>query len=286
MWIWNPSANNYGVYNSADADGIGTNSVTRYIAPMQGFFVEAANDGDLGMSNSIRVHDGAGNWFKNQQQQINNVNLIVTSQAGLGSDEILLEFGFFEKKNGARKIFSHVATSPSFYMNSAGEDLTVGYFTSPEETLMVPVNFTPGRDGDFTINCQLDRESFEMVWLEDKKEAYYMNLKEIPEYTFTAKVSDAADRFVLHFGTIDPQAKKELPASVYFNGNEVVIDLSLVDEHATVQVVDMSGRILLRQDIQGKTKNKIQIPMNNQIILVYVSTSSAFICKKILTTRL
>ena len=75
MWIWNPTANNYGVYNSADADGVGTNSVTRYIAPMQGYFVTASSAGNLSMNNDVRVHDGAGNWFKSIERQVGTVSL-------------------------------------------------------------------------------------------------------------------------------------------------------------------------------------------------------------------
>ncbi len=279
MWIWNPAANNYGVYNSVDADGIGTNSVTRYIAPMQGFFVEAANLGNLGMSNAVRTHEGAGNWFKNQAA--NNLNLIVSSDAGLGSDEIQLEFAYPEKGNGAKKLFSYVKTAPALYMTSGKEELSVGYFTTPDKTILVPVNFTPGADGDFSIACQFDTESFEMVWLEDRKVNYYSDMKVAPEYRFSAELSDRPDRFILHFGA-GPQTNREIPAHIYVDGNGIVVDLTLFDQDATVQLVDLSGRVLLKQHIQGKMKNKIQIPINTQIVLVNVSTSNAFICRKIL----
>ncbi|MCB2209079.1 MAG: hypothetical protein KQH67_12375 [Bacteroidetes bacterium] len=285
VWIWNPAANNYGVYNSADADGTGTNSVTRYIAPMQGFFVEAANDGNLGMSNSIRVHDGADNWFKNQQLQPNNVSVLVSSDAGLGSDEIRLEFGYPEKEHGAKKLFSYVTTAPSLYMPSALEDLTVGYFTTPDETVRVPVNFTPGAAGDFTMNCQFDTETFDMVWLEDRKENYYMDLKLIPEYRFSGTPSDHVDRFVLYFGAMSPQENRELPARIYYDGNKMVVDLSLVDQNANVQIVDLLGRVLLTATAEGKLTNTFTILTQKQILIVHVSTNSASISRKIFMNR-
>lgn len=285
MWIWNPSASNYGVYNSADADGIGTNSVTRYIAPMQGFFVEAASAGDLGMSNNVRVHDGAGNWFKNCQQQINNLNLIVTSEAGFGSDEILLEFAYATKEIGAKKLFSPVTTAPALYINSDGVDLTIGHFTTPDETLMVPVNFYAGKDGDFTINCQFDMDSYEMLWLEDSKENYFIDMKKTPEYSFSARVSDDDERFVLYFGALKTYKNKELPANIYYDGNSVVVDLSLVDNNAKAQIIDLSGRVLIKKDMKGKMINKIHLQQNNQIVLVYVRTSNALICRKISLNR-
>jgi hypothetical protein len=66
MWCWNTTANNYGVYNSADADGEGTNSVTRTIAPMQGYFVQAAGAGNLSMNIDVRVPGGAGNYSEEE----------------------------------------------------------------------------------------------------------------------------------------------------------------------------------------------------------------------------
>lgn len=56
MYIWNEAHDNYGVYNDASNVDNGTNGVTRYIAPMQGFFVVAANNGSFGFENDARVH--------------------------------------------------------------------------------------------------------------------------------------------------------------------------------------------------------------------------------------
>jgi hypothetical protein len=68
IYIWNDVAYNYGVYNSASTSDEGTLGVTRYIAPTQGFFVRAAQSGNLAMNNQVRVHQGAGNWLKRYWQ--------------------------------------------------------------------------------------------------------------------------------------------------------------------------------------------------------------------------
>ena len=39
MWIWNSEANNYGVLNSLDESGAGTNGITRYISSHAGFIL-------------------------------------------------------------------------------------------------------------------------------------------------------------------------------------------------------------------------------------------------------
>jgi hypothetical protein len=60
MWVWNPTANNYGEFNSAS--GVGTNLSLDSNPPMQECFVRSATSGSLLIDNSIFW---AGNWFKN-----------------------------------------------------------------------------------------------------------------------------------------------------------------------------------------------------------------------------
>ncbi len=170
-------------------------------------------------------------------------------------------------------------------MSFFGEDLSVGHFTTADETIMVPVHFSAGIDGNYTLNCQFDMSSFELVWLEDKKKDFFLDLKQSPNYWFDAETSDDADRFVLYFGAIDSYVNDELPARIFYDGNSIQLDLSLVDDDASAQVVDLSGRILLKQDLKGKMINKIQLPDNMQIVLVYVSTAEASICRKVLLHR-
>ncbi|NOR74611.1 MAG: hypothetical protein GQ525_05585, partial [Draconibacterium sp.] len=92
MWIWNPEASNYGVYNSGDASGIGTNSVTRYIAPMQGFFVRAESAGNMEASNDVRVHDATTAW-KSANINLNQIAAVVYSESDGTYDEVRLLFG-------------------------------------------------------------------------------------------------------------------------------------------------------------------------------------------------
>ena len=281
MWIWNPTANNYGVYNSADADGIGTNSVGRYIAPMQGFFVLAASTGDLGVSNAVRVHDGAGDWFKNKSIQENDISLSVISDAGFGSDEIVLRFGYPANEHGALKLFSHVKTAPGLFMTSGGEDLSVGYFTSPEEKLQVSVNFTAGKEGDFTLSFDFDYESFDFVWLEDRKENFFADVKQVSEYSFSAKTTDRSDRFVLHFEIARIQENKELPANIWFNGHELILDLTLVNDPTDIRIVDMLGRTVLNKNLTGGATHHLSLNTRNQILIVNARTKKAFVNRKI-----
>ncbi|MBV5343695.1 hypothetical protein JZU68_08885 [bacterium] len=69
IWIWSNTANNYGVYNSADLTDSGTNFSTRYISPNMGFFVKASNAGTFVFSNLARVSNESGSWLRVKTNQ-------------------------------------------------------------------------------------------------------------------------------------------------------------------------------------------------------------------------
>ncbi len=280
MWIWNSGVNNYGVYNSADADGVGTNSVNRYIAPMQAYFVRAASNSTLGMDNTLRAHSAA-TWFKGTEQDVNRLSLSVTSDASYGSDEIRLNFGYSENEKGALKLFSTVLTAPSLYMRTQADTLSVRYFTSPQENPVVPVSFISGINGSYTINCNFDPNNFKTVLLEDRQTNYIQNMKTTTTYNFSASTSDDANRFVLYFQPDYIHAKGQLPANIYTDGNQLIVDLTLIDKDTEVKVYDMLGRLLLQQSLASETKNKINLIADSQILFIYLKNTDGTLCHKL-----
>jgi hypothetical protein len=289
MWIWNPAANNYGVYNSADAGGIGTNSVTRYIAPMQGYFVKTSVEGDLGMTNSIRVSQASSEWFKGEETKAienNKLNLSVKSENGYGSDEILLRFGNIKNENGAVKLFSKVLTAPSLFMTSEGNNLSVHYFTDTGENPVVPVMFTPGINGKYTITCNFDDSKFETVMLEDRQMHFIQNLKSKNTYSFQSSTSDNANRFVLHFGPVKNISEKtDLPVKIYTDGYQLIVDLTLVSQETDVFVYDLMGRLLLQKKFQGEMQSYIDLNSETQILFVCLRNPDGSLCRKLLWSR-
>jgi hypothetical protein len=282
MWIWNPAASNYGVYNSADADGSGTNSVTRYIAPMQGYFVQAANDGDLGINNEVRLFSGTGNWLKSTKQEVSKLSLGVISDAGYGSDEIQLGFGYAEDENGAMKLFSKVLSAPSLYIASQGDYLSVLYLTNTEENPAVPLMFKPGMNGKYSISCNFDLNKYETVMLEDRQTHNIQNMKAEKTYHFNALKTDNANRFVLYFGPVNNQTVGELPARIYTNDKRLIIDLTLISNETDIFVYDILGRLLLQQKLQGETRHDFTINSDTQILIVYLKNPDGSLCQKLL----
>ena len=279
MWIWNPAANNYGVFNSAS--GKGTNFVTRYIASMQGFYVQASNAGDLSMDNNVRVHEGAGDW-KSAKINPEILSVVVQSEADQSFDEAQLLFGYETNKSGARKRFSDVLTAPSLYMQSEGENLSVRYLTDTTDNPKVLVMFKAGINGNYTFKCNFDFDRFETVMLEDRQTNTMQNLKVNNTYSFKASKSDYAKRFVLYFSSVKNLSEKELPARVFTNNIQLIVDLTLVSKETAVFVYDIMGRQLLQQKLQCKSLHNLDINSKKQILIVYLKNQDGTFYRKIL----
>jgi hypothetical protein len=279
MWIWNPATSNYGVSNSFT--GISTNGITQYIAPMQGFFVQALSDGHLLMDNNLRTFNGASDWLKSSMQNSVNIGVSVISEAGYGSDEAIIGFGYSENENGATKLFSRVPTAPSLYMVSGSENLSVRYLTNTIENPAVPLQFTPGANGNFTINCNFDPFNFETVVLEDRKTHSFHNLKANSEYSFSSSTADNSNRFVLYFGPVNSSSEAGFPAQIYTANYQLVIDLTLVSGNTETYVYDIMGRLLLHKKLQGETLHNLNLNAQTQIVVVTLKNPAGGLTQKV-----
>jgi hypothetical protein len=280
MWIWNPEANNYGVYNSADATGVGTNAVTRYIPAMQGFFVRAQSAGNLITTNDVRVHDATTLW-KSGRIDPSRFIAVVHSETDQTFDEVRLLFGYPENKAGAAKLFSPVVTAPSLYLPVGKANFTIRYLTDTIENQHVPLMFKAGSDGYYTINFDFDSYDFETAILEDRLTGGFTDLTLEPDYRFKASKKDIENRFIIHFGAIPVKANTELPANIYTSGGKLVIDLTLVDELTDVKVVDVLGRTILQKELNGSSIHRLDLNVRSQIVIVYAKTNKAMLSRKV-----
>jgi hypothetical protein len=284
MWVWNPTANNYGVFNSGS--GVGTNSITRYLAPMQGYFIKAASGGNLIFNNSTRVHTGAGKWLKNSGIKNDVIRIAVQSEDNSGADEALIQFGYADSKQGAPKLFSHVATAPSLYMRSNSMDYSVRYMTDTTENTSVPVEFKAGKDGVYRLLFSLDSKEFDFVQLEDRLLKTTMTIKPSTVYRFKASIKDNTDRFMLHFQEADITIENELAAMVYMDGSHLAIDLKAVNVQTEVTVFNISGKLMLRQVLEGSAVHKLNLNLTTQILLVRLKNEKGIFNTKVLYTPL
>ena len=284
MWIWNPAANNYGVFNSNGLTGSGTNGVTEHIPPMQGFFVRAISNANITMTNTIRLHDGASNWLKpsNSKNNTHNLKVQIASDAKLGFDEVLIQFGNSSNTAGAAKLFSTIETAPSVYLTLREEKLSVKYLTDTIDNPFVPLEFKPGAEGNYTLNIKdFDYSKYNYIILEDTKTKTFHDLLNQPNYNFKSSLKDDTQRFVLHFKPQNIEVPNNLLAKIYYNGEKIVVDLTHVPEKTDIHVYDMLGKMILQTNVAGGEIHYLTISKTNQVLIVAANSVKKSINKKI-----
>lgn len=117
----------------------------------------------------------------------------------------------------------------------------------------VPLNFEAGADGQFTLSFGNHADGLAYCHLIDNLTGANVDLLETSEYTFNAKYSDYPARFKVVF------ASDEVPGSDNFaffnNGNLIVAN----EGKATLQVIDVLGRVLSTSQINGSVETSVNV---------------------------
>lgn len=266
MWIWNESAGNYGVCSSIPGS-IGTNGVTRFIPPMQGFFVQASQNDYIKINNKTRVHDNASVWYKSSLINDKSISISIKSNSNTTCDEIKIVF-FETLQKGTTKLFSHKTTSPSLFLKSDENLLSVKYIIDTAYHPYEPLFFRAGTEGNFTLRADFDSEKFDILMLEDCKTNYIQNLKYKKEYIFKAAPGDDILRFKLHFGCDSNAVFKHLPARVFSNGTSLNIDLTLVSDETKVEIYNSLGKNIYTEFLKGKKLHTVFLNLKSQVLIV------------------
>lgn len=285
MSSWIESKDNYGVYSDASLTDNGTNGVTRYIAPMQGFFVFAESAGNLTFDNNTRVHNSQS--FLKSADAEQPFRLMVTAPDNKGSDEISLEFGHSTSEGGAAKMFSFVATAPSLFTPKSGIDYSISFLTSVSDNPVIPVSFKAGTDGEYTLSANMQYPANTSVFLTDHKLAVTQNLADNPVYTFTASPGDDAGRFELRFTdfTSVPASSKQETFSVYQDNGSLRIS-SPQSGNAEIRVVNMLGQVVLRGSTNGRSITTLNAgSLQNGVYIVSLVGNGKVVSRKVVVSK-
>jgi hypothetical protein len=269
IWIWSYTANNYGVYNSADLTDSGTNNSTRYISPNMGFFVKAASAGTFVFSNLARVSNEAGSWLrvKTDKTSSPSLSIKVNSVDSLGSDEVKMNFGLDLNQPGASKMFSPIKTAPSLFIMNENEEFSTFYLTTTTENSTVELNFKAGKDGKYTLSADEFKNNFDVVLLEDKKTEKIIDLKATDNYIFTSKTTDNSARFNIHFSEKAITDYALNFANVHTIANDINIDLKGLKGNFKIKIFDINGVVLNEFTAVGGEQRIVPNPSKGVVFL-------------------
>ena len=166
-----------------------------------------------------------------------NANLTLNLTKGCAAiDRAIVSFGEGESLTKFQLNPNHT----KIYMPVEGNDYAV---VSTEGQGEMPVNFKAENNGSYTISFNTENVSFGYLHLIDNLTGNDVDLLATPSYSFDAKTTDYESRFKLVFATGNAGDN----FTFYSNGSFVINN----EGNATLQVIDINGRILKSESING-----------------------------------
>ena len=250
FWIWNPDAQQYGTYHSAQISNEGTLGTSRHIAPMQGFWVKAAENGTMGMDNRVRTHSGQ-NWLKDHHSSPGVLRLALSSHAMPYRDEVILEFGHAHSGGGSGKMFSMHQEAPGLFLKNQEQKSSIGFYREPDGQEPISLGLIVGRGGEYSLAVSGLENFEENLSLEDLQTGIIQLLSHNPVYHFAANISDNPDRFLLHFNALGTEFSSNSPqARVTYNRQQLIV-FAPWEGNTSLVIYDANGRSIGEYNLRG-----------------------------------
>ena len=253
------AAGTWGTY--VQSTQVTANGGSRYMAPMQGFMVQAssgASSASLAYPSSARV-DQPANYVR-QQQTADVARARVTHQpSGFGLETVLCFLpqasNAYDANLEARYVSDGVTASQDLYTQDA-QGQTYSIQSLPELALnaqtRIPLHLTHTQAGAaYTWNLDLSAlSSGHSAWLEDTRLGTLTPVVSGQPLTFTAQAGDAVDRFHLVFaaqGTAVQALESVEKVTAHLSNGRLNLR-GLRQGPATLLWMDLSGRLLSTQN--------------------------------------
>jgi hypothetical protein len=237
------------------------------------------------MEDVDRVHDGQTIYYKSSETLPGSLSLTVS--AGGFEDAMFVHFNAeattqFDGKYDAYKLSSYNEQVPQLYtVSSDNQNLAINGLPGLSESLQIPVYFKAGVAGQQSLTADVSQVP-STVYLTDLKTSFTQNLRQNPDYTFTAADGDAPNRFLLHFAGVgigEPAATR--PVTVYMSGNVLHVGSAGAALTGEVFVYNMMGQLVAGQKLDGSTTTAITLNVRTGYYLVKVVTTNDTFTSKI-----
>jgi hypothetical protein len=231
--------------NDAGNGFITTSGYSYFAQPLEGFFVQAPEAGHY-------IADGATSLVPEEELAVGpgNLNIQIDHNNSL-LDNAIVNFG---NARMMRKFYLS-NNSTRVYIPQGNKDFAVVRSANEGE---MPVSFKAETNGNYTISVNAENVEMNYLHLIDNLTGADVDLLATPSYSFEANTNDYATRFRLVFkanANVHENADADADTFAFFNGNEWVV--SNIGE-ATLQVVDVMGRVLRSETINGNAEISIK----------------------------
>ena len=171
-----------------------------------------------------------------------NIQIAVTQVGIRGSvthDKAIVSFNPVDQLD--KFIFNE--STAKVYIPRGGKDYAI--FASTDKIGEIPVNFEAAKNGNYTINVNVNNLEFDYLHLIDNLTGADVDLLVEPSYTFEAKTTEYDSRFKLVFSISGDTDGDNAPFAFINNGNIIIVG---AEADAILQIVDVMGRVLVSTD--------------------------------------
>ena len=174
----------------------------------------------------------------------NGMCAMTLSQGTANIDRAIVNFG----KGGSLDKFMLNPAHTNIRLDKDGEEYAAVSTSSTSGE--IPVSFKAAKNGNYTITVNTENVEAEYMHLIDNMTGMDIDLLATPSYSFEAKTDDYASRFKLVFGVKD-ETSEASENFAYISNGEIIISN---EGRATLQVVDVLGRIISSEEINGECR--------------------------------
>ena len=273
------SDGSFGSYLSGSG---GVNGASRFIAPMQGFFLEASHTADVSLSNSMRSHSSQS-WLKSSEDLPDQLRLRVTNSSNSVSDEVLIHrSASFAGNSGAPKLLGMSSGSVNLFTVKSGRNFCIDQLN--DSTQQLTIGLIPPASGDYSLSATLNSFSAgNQLILEDLKTGKRQDLQKNPAYSFTASTGDNVNRFVLHLNQT-----YGVPGEITWKGIQAyvvgkMLYIRQTDLHSgIISLYNASGQQLISESLEAVKSQTLSLQkLDAGIYLVKISSGRALFREKI-----
>jgi hypothetical protein len=215
------------------------------VNPMEGVFVIAQTDPETGDIINAQFTAGMGSNSGDEKLVLN-----VSRNRGNVVDRAIVRFG----QGGVLPKFQLNENNTKLYIVEGENEYAVVRSANEGE---MPVNFKASENGTYTLSVNAENVEMEYLHLIDNMTGTDVDLLATPSYSFEARTNDYESRFRLVFsGNTNVGSSTNSETFAFFNGNSWVINN---EGEATLQVIDMMGRVLSNEQINGSYNNSLNL---------------------------
>ncbi len=290
LWLWNENNQSFEAINKA--------SRARYIAPGQGFFVNAKYDGVFNFQESMQSHQNdnfqrTANTNPSIQLNLNNgsviksTEIIYTENGGTTGFDDGFDSSVFELIPSNFQVYTHLIS------DGFGQKLNIQSLpNSNYGSMIIPIGVkaNSGASLTFTLNATNIPSGYQIT-LEDKVDGTMTRL-DIPSSSYNKTLTsnlDGIGRFFLHMTAVlssEETVAEEIHVSTYFSSENELKVVGIHDQKVELSIYNIQGREVVRSSFTGNGANTIVISnMKLGIYIVQIQTDQGRIVKKILKQR-